>query len=245
MSFTARPVSPPALCTFSPAVLSSLALRDECPPLPRASTPFTTDTDDDFDDLQALYTSDIVPAFPDPPSVMSLSGIKDDTTPFEGVKTSNIPVSTPPIDSPHPNIRQYPPLFLSRALERLRDPDEVEPITPQHHTSTPRPDSPTLRIAIIPTNHPLQEQARTKHEREGDADDENPHKQPSPQLGCCTNPLPKFVKYRPCTNSSKYAPLKKLRTHADSRPTDQKLKSMEEAETPTYNAILLHLAYRY
>ncbi|KAH8979348.1 hypothetical protein EDB92DRAFT_1821063 [Lactarius akahatsu] len=194
MSFPDHPVSPPATCTFSLAVLSSLAIHDESPPLPRTSTLYATDADD-FDDLLALYTSDIVPDLPNPPSVASLSGIEDNTTPFEGVKTSNVLVSTPPIDSPCPNIRQYPPLFLSRTLERLRDPDEVEPITPQHHTSTPRPDSPTLRIAIIPTNHPLQEQARTKCEREDDADDENPHKQPSPQLGRRTNPLPKFVKY--------------------------------------------------
>ncbi|KAH8985192.1 hypothetical protein EDB92DRAFT_1818799 [Lactarius akahatsu] len=213
-----------SLTSRPPLSLTSFALRDECPLHP--SCPPLFDLLGDLDDpLLAPHP----PLSPDTPSVHVADNIRLNG----GVKTSTVSVATL---RPH-----YPSTFLHHALERPRDPDEVEPTTPHHHTSTPCPNSPTPQIAIVPAKNPLLTHAHKKHEREYDADDEEPRKHLAKQLTARTTPLPRFKKYR-------------------RRPTNQKLenqvpspylkpgekpKTMDSTEPPVFDAVLQHVLYRY
>ncbi|KAH9014641.1 hypothetical protein EDB84DRAFT_1680107 [Lactarius hengduanensis] len=65
-------------------------------------------------------------SFPRPP----VSVVEDDNRPTRGVKTIETSVLTSDIVSLTSQIKYYPPIFLPRACERPREPDEVAPAIP-------------------------------------------------------------------------------------------------------------------
>ncbi|KAH9040823.1 hypothetical protein EDB84DRAFT_1436694 [Lactarius hengduanensis] len=135
--------TPAQLCPSS----RPLSPADERPPL---SLPAVIDlTLDDIDDAAAavLFASpspspSLVPAPLLPaavtslslPTVPSLFVVEDDNVLIEGVKTVETSVLTPDLTphivSPAPPNSYYPPIFLPRAFEQPRDPDEVMPVAP-------------------------------------------------------------------------------------------------------------------
>ncbi|KAH8980286.1 hypothetical protein EDB92DRAFT_1954119 [Lactarius akahatsu] len=217
-------MSTPTSCPLSPTVPTALALPDEHPPSPPVVTSvplinFLDNNDDTFLDAYPLLS----------PASQS-SRIEVNTTLNGGVKTSNNLVSI----RTNGNTAQYPDLFLAHTLERLRDPDEIEPIAPHHHTLTPRPDSPAPRIAIISMKHPLYTHARKRHEREYDADDEEDRKRPAKQLVTHTTPLPSFKKYRRRLTVQKYKPPKQM--PSPYLIPSEKPRTMDSAEPPAFDA---------
>ncbi|KAH8988106.1 hypothetical protein EDB92DRAFT_2104805 [Lactarius akahatsu] len=228
--------SPPPL----PLALSSFALPDKRPPLP-AIIDLCNDDDDDaypLSDIIDLYADDDGDTLASPIAAPPASArIVDNTTPFEGVKTLNISVSTPPINPPRPINTQYPALFLSHGCERPRDPDEVGPTVPHHHVPTPHLDSPATRIAIVSAKRPLHTPAREKRAREYDGDDEGPHKQ------IRNTPLPKFNKYRPRTQRD--TPKENKPRPSPYLKPGEKPKTTDSAKPPTFDGALQHVLYRY
>ncbi|KAH8976754.1 hypothetical protein EDB92DRAFT_1823268 [Lactarius akahatsu] len=222
-SLTPSSCSSPVTRPLSPFILSALALPNERPII--TLTPLINLLDnDDNDAFLATHT----PLSPSPQS-----RVEDDTTLNRGVKTADTSVSTP--HTPH-----HPPLFPSCALEKPRDPDEVEPTTPHHHTSTPRPDSPAPQTAIVPTNHPLHAHIHAKRKRGYDANDKNPHKHLVRQLTIRTTPLPKFKKYQCQPTIQKYVPPKNQQMPSHYLKPGEKPKTTDSAEPLTFNAAQQH-----
>ncbi|KAH9023886.1 hypothetical protein EDB85DRAFT_2150822 [Lactarius pseudohatsudake] len=136
-----RSASPSGICTPSQVTLLNIAaLSDE---LPRPSLPAIIDlTLDDIDNaadalLFASPSPSLVPAplpppiLPSlsPPALLSLPVVMEDNDLIEGVKTFKTSVFILEVASPNPSLTYYPPIFLPRAFEQPRDPDELAPVT--------------------------------------------------------------------------------------------------------------------
>ncbi|KAH8980376.1 hypothetical protein EDB92DRAFT_1954000 [Lactarius akahatsu] len=214
---------------LSPAVFSSLALPDERPTSPPLANPVP------FIDFLSNNGDAFLTVHP-PLSPSSLIRVEDDTTLNGGVKTSMLSVSTP-------QTPRQPALFLSCALERPRDPDEIEQTTPHHRASPPCPDNPAPQIAIVLMKHPLYTHARKRHEREYDADDEEDHKRLAEQFAARTTPLPSFKKYRRQPTGRKYEPPKQI--PSPYLKHGKKPRTTDSAEPSTFDAVLHHVLYRY
>ncbi|KAH8977447.1 hypothetical protein EDB92DRAFT_1958036 [Lactarius akahatsu] len=109
--------------------------------------------------------------------------VTDDNQPTEGVKTSmasvSTPISMPHLGTAHTHTPCYLSLFLCHTLERLKDPDKVQPtvsrprnsttMSPQRTTEchekpkkTPhiKEENATHGAVIVPQNTPLYEHVR-------------------------------------------------------------------------------------
>ncbi|KAH8995674.1 hypothetical protein EDB92DRAFT_1814555 [Lactarius akahatsu] len=216
------PISHP----LSPFVLSALTLPNERPIV--TSTPLINLLNSE-DDNAFLTAHPLL-------SPSSRSHVEDDTTLNRGIKTSDTSVSTSSTGTSRTHTPHYPPLFLSHAFEKLRDPDEVEPTTPQS-------DNPAPHIAVIPSNHPLYPYTLAKREQEYEADDESPCKRPLKQLAIRTTPLPKFKRYQPMVQ--KYIPKRNRQMPSHYLKPGEKPKTTDSAELSAFNAVLQHVFYRY
>ncbi|KAH8999733.1 hypothetical protein EDB92DRAFT_1812857 [Lactarius akahatsu] len=101
---------------------------------------------------------------PQPPHVQTVR-VEDDTRLFEGVKPSISSFSSVPGS-------HYQPLFPRGALEQPRDPDMVQPTTPQPRKLPEVEDKEPRKKAIVPQNHPLHLYNQKKRSSGSDADDE-------------------------------------------------------------------------
>ncbi|KAH9010586.1 hypothetical protein EDB85DRAFT_2282176 [Lactarius pseudohatsudake] len=112
------------------------------------------------------------PALPSlPPSaLLSLPVVMEDNGLIEGVKTFETSVFIPDVAAPSPSLTYYPHIFLPRAFEQPRDPDEIAPVTPvtrNHNTTycTPRTIPQNIRRQDSPRPPNANEENRDHHEQ--------------------------------------------------------------------------------
>ncbi|KAH8978211.1 hypothetical protein EDB92DRAFT_1956794 [Lactarius akahatsu] len=165
-------------------ILTTLTLPNKCP---ITSIPLVDFLGDDGDNAFLATHPPLSPVTPH----SSHSVVEDNTTLNRGVKTLTNSVSTSRTDTSCNNTPLYPPLFLSCACKRPRNPDEIELATTHHQISAthhngshpedePNENTHTHCMAIVPPDHPLHKHAHAKREQEYDGDDElckPPHKQ--------------------------------------------------------------------
>ncbi|KAH8999737.1 hypothetical protein EDB92DRAFT_1940495 [Lactarius akahatsu] len=164
--------SSPWLEPLTSHFLNSLLLGDEFPPLlgifnPYVSTPaLPTPADEEDKDVWYPAEEGIDSDWSQPTTSRPPVSVTDDTQSNGGVK---LPIST--------SCHQL--LFPRGALEQPRDPDMVQPTTPQ-------PEEPVSMLqveeeephceAIVPRNHPLYAHIQKKRKSGNDADNEETHK---------------------------------------------------------------------
>ncbi|KAH9038778.1 hypothetical protein EDB85DRAFT_1887820 [Lactarius pseudohatsudake] len=214
---------------------------DEPPP---NSLPDVVDlTSEDIDDAANAILFASHPPSPSFASAFpSTSIVEDDNVPKRGVKTE---FWTSEIPAP-PQIRQYPPIFLSRASERPRDPDETASTAmrtvDQHHANT----ADTTAQARPPDSAPTNCDRRTR-KRPHDSDElvpEDTHAQPrqvrSRRIARQTDHL--------ITNEQSPNTLAKRRAvdifldNYDAATTVQEPTPVKEDHA--YDAVLRHIDYR-
>ncbi|KAH9014389.1 hypothetical protein EDB85DRAFT_2280607 [Lactarius pseudohatsudake] len=149
--------------------LSAICDDRQSPSLP-AIVDFTLDTFDNAPDAvlvaspspsQSPVSAPLPPlALPSlsPPPFQSSRVVEDANVLVKGVKTSATSVLTADIAPPQPPVSYYPPVFLPRAFERPRDPDEVAPATQQHFSRRPRTS------ATGTTSHPQNSEVPRKRD---------------------------------------------------------------------------------
>ncbi|KAH8999739.1 hypothetical protein EDB92DRAFT_1812861 [Lactarius akahatsu] len=242
----------PPLQPLTSAFLDTLSLDDEFPRISGLFRPFSVspplaDTSDDDDDVwydADTGHDDLWTPLTDAPLIVA-----DDTLSRRGVETSNVSVSPLPDPSRHPALAptpRYHPLFPRHALERPKDPDQVEPTVQSSHE----------RRAIVPSKHPLYTHIHGQKRRsEGVNDDERPGKRsrpsgndaddeqerPRPQLAKRTHPLPGLAKYRirPKTPSRKSISNATCATAKPEKPDRRPLTP----DPPQYDWIRHHIAF--
>ncbi|KAH9015859.1 hypothetical protein EDB85DRAFT_2023824, partial [Lactarius pseudohatsudake] len=123
------------------ALLDLTAVSDNRP-LPSLPDIVHSTLDDIDDDADAILFASPPPSSPlvsaplpppslssrSPPTFQSFPVVEDDNVLIEGVKTFETSVLIPDIAFSNPSLTYYPPIFLPRAFEQPRDPDEITPV---------------------------------------------------------------------------------------------------------------------